>query len=211
MSEKAKKIIKDMKTVFGGYDFERMRRKNGLKPKKKLPEEQNFMQASGGAEIEGTLKPIEPEICNNCGFDKNRPRGDIFFSDKNFTFGITLIESAKCKECGHVKDWVETGNNPKTARIIYRNFTGYKEYFENVKQELKKKCYLVLKNGSLGDTLEDMFEKEPQEKPKVVSDVEFIMTEKHGMLCLRNEDGKLVAEKIKSVSAKIREVMKKDG
>ena len=86
----------------------------------------------------------KPELCKNCGFDKNR-RGKIFLTDANIV-GMAYIDNAKCEECGHVRDWIEWDNNPKTARIIYRNFNRNKEYFENLKKELIGKGYLIYQN-----------------------------------------------------------------
>jgi len=149
------------------------------------------------AKTEKTIHTLEGDMVANKGDwivtgingEKYPVKSDIFektYEKISETSGAKIEGTLKpieqkCKNCGHDKD----------LHLLDGTCT------EN--NEIGKPCGCMV------------FYPEPkQEKPKV-SDVEFIMTEKHGMLCLRNEDGKLVAEKIKSVSAKIREVMKKDG
>lgn len=81
------------------------------------------------------------ELCDICGFEKNRPRGNIFLTKSVVDYAF--VEDVRCKKCGLVPDWVLWED--KVARIIYRNFKGNEEYFEKLKQELIDIGYSIFK------------------------------------------------------------------
>ena len=87
---------------------------------------------------------MNKNICESCGFDKNRPRGHIFLTKNvaDYAFIITV----RCKKCDHVPDWVLWED--KVARIIYRNFRGCEEYFDKLQKELISKGYTIYKRAA---------------------------------------------------------------
>lgn len=86
-------------------------------------------------------------ICEQCGFDTDRPRGHIFITKSVVDYAF--IDSVICQKCNRVPDWVLWQDKPKTARIIYRNFEGSEEYFDNLKKELEKKGYVMFDSGEI--------------------------------------------------------------
>lgn len=81
--------------------------------------------------------------CKQCGFDTNRPKGYIMLTKRIIDY--LFIKNVRCQKCNRIPDWVLWQEKPKTARIIYRNFKGSEEYFDNLKKELEEKGYVLFK------------------------------------------------------------------
>lgn len=86
----------------------------------------------------------DKDICPVCRFPK-RISGCVFIN-KNKT-NYLWLEEQRCKLCKHLPDYAIISINPKIAEIIYRNFNGSKEYFEEVKNYLKEKGFDVVNVG----------------------------------------------------------------
>lgn len=85
------------------------------------------------------------DICPKCRFPK-RISGHIFIT-KNIDKWDSL-DRHKCSICKHFPDYIITDVFLKRARIIYRNFTGAKEYFIEVKKYLEENGFEITKYDS---------------------------------------------------------------
>jgi hypothetical protein len=75
------------------------------------------------------------DVCPLCRFPK-RISGHIFVTDNS-------IIKYRCPVCKHFPDYVITNIEKKEVIIIYRNFNGSEEYFNEVKIFLKEKGFKI--------------------------------------------------------------------
>jgi len=87
---------------------------------------------------------MSKDVCPMCRFP-SRISGHVFISKGIADYA--LLESSRCKVCGHLPDYTITSITPKEAKIIYRNFTGSKEYFDKVKDYLKRSGFVLVGEG----------------------------------------------------------------